>query len=497
MIYARSLIALAYILVRQQRRRRDLAREIARVKQRMAARRKMAIARLLLLIAAQESGPRRHVERCIGKWRGSTIGIYLHRGDAQTFYENFRMPKATFDVLDSLLAGSDFALGTAPAGQSATCKGKQRKWTFQAAHAKLDPPSTRFKLAVCLYAMGQGGRFKQIGDAAGVSKNTVRKWMVAFCEAVMQVVRPVYMPAQPFSTSEREAVQSQFASRRGIPSVTLACDGSHVPFFPRCGKKHKMEYRNYKGWTSILAVAFVDSYHRFFDLQVGSPGRAGDNTVLGKWGLVSKILADPDTWLGPNGVVLGDSGASDGDSVFLNPYHAAADADKCWFNFCHSSTRFFVEEAFGRWKNKWRFLLDPCRVNHKLTSQMIYTSAVLHNFCIAHSTPDAGRTERGTHVWTTHFATMDQRCPMCKRRNVGHCVHQGLYRAKPSVIAARKQPSQVREDLCSKLWEWVGNGASLMPHEGEEENEQLQQIRSVMQGRAQKVTDVYCMPVAA
>ena len=75
------------------------------------------------------------------------------------------------------------------------------------------------------------------------------------------------------------------------------------------------DYRNYKGWTSILAVAFTDSFYRFFEIDVGYPGRAGDNTVLKHSWLMQKFREDPDTWLGPGGLVLGDSGASDGDNV--------------------------------------------------------------------------------------------------------------------------------------------------------------------------------------
>ena len=86
-----------------------------------------------------------------------------------------------------------------------------------------------------------------------------------------------------------------------------------------------MEYRNFKGWPSILAVAFVDSYYRFFDIDVGYPGRAGDNTVLKQNWLMREIGQDPDRWLGPGGVILGDSGASDGDQFFLNPYHSPED----------------------------------------------------------------------------------------------------------------------------------------------------------------------------
>ena len=121
------------------------------------------------------------------------------------------------------------------------------------------------------------------------------------------------MPGQAFSSADRDAVQGQFASRRGVPNVTLACDGSHIAYKPCGGKKVKLQYRNYKGWTSILAVAFVDSYYRFFDLDVGYPGRAGDNTVLATNPLLASIQSDPDKWLGPNGEILGDCGASDGD----------------------------------------------------------------------------------------------------------------------------------------------------------------------------------------
>eukprot|EP00966_Prymnesium_polylepis_P322513 7378771-Prymnesium_polylepis.1 len=108
------------------------------------------------------------------------------------------------------------------------------------------------------------------------------------------------MPGTPWSDDDRKAVQGQFASRRGLAPVSLACDGTHIPFKPK-GKKLAMEYRNFKGWPSILAVAFVDSYYRFFDIDVGYPGRAGDNTVLKHNWLMREIAQDADRWLGPGG----------------------------------------------------------------------------------------------------------------------------------------------------------------------------------------------------
>ena len=176
---------------------------------------------------------------------------------------------------------------------------------FQKAHERLDMPDLSFKVAVCMYALGQGGPLKVLADVASIGESTLRRYLHLFVQAVISHIKPIYMPGQPFSSEDRAAVQGQFASRRGLPNVTLACDGSHVPFKPK-SKKVAMEYRNYKGWTSILTVeltvAFVDSFYRFFEVHVGYPGRAGDNTVLSRMRFMDDIKADPDRWLGPGGV---------------------------------------------------------------------------------------------------------------------------------------------------------------------------------------------------
>ena len=53
----------------------------------MAARRKQAIAMAAAVVAAGEAAtePRRNVRRALGKWRGSTVGVYLADGDQKTF----------------------------------------------------------------------------------------------------------------------------------------------------------------------------------------------------------------------------------------------------------------------------------------------------------------------------------------------------------------------------------------------------------------------------
>jgi hypothetical protein len=232
-----------------------------------------------------------------------------------------------------------------------------------------------------------------------------------------------------------------------------------------------MEYRNFKGWTSILAVAFVDSYYRFFDIDVGYPGRAGDNTVLAHNWLMSAIAKYPELWLGPNGVILGDSGASDGDAFFLNPYHSPTEPERLWFNFCHSSTRFFVEQAFGMWKSRFRFLMHQMPgVSHKLFTKLIYASAIMHNVLVVHAGETVTGTEMDERAWTKFFDSFkSHRCPTCVREKRVHCLHQAAYRnGFVQQKRYRCAPSELRDELCAQAW-------AVVCEQGEEHRREIAQ----------------------
>ena len=92
-----------------------------------------------------------------------------------------------------------------------------------------------------------------MGDAASIGKSsTLRKWLSEFASSVIKGLRTVYMPSKPFAPAEMQAIKDQFASRRGITEVALAVDGSHTPFHPTVAED-ALNYKNYKGWTSILS----------------------------------------------------------------------------------------------------------------------------------------------------------------------------------------------------------------------------------------------------
>jgi len=412
----------------------------------------------VLAMTQDLGGARRTIQRAAGKWRGSTLAGYLHLGDDKTYLANFRCSKHRFNDLVKRLKGS--CLDKAEERTEHRLRGRAAR--FQKANVVRDTPGLRFKIAACLYALGQGGPLKVLADVASLGASTLKKYLGLFAEAVTTRMKPLFMPGAPFTDSALEAVRGQFASRRGVKNVALACDGSHIPFHPK-NKRLAMDYRNYKGWCSILAVAFVDSYYRFFGVHVGYPGRAGDNTILARWKLMEDISGDPARWLGPSGVVLGDSGASDGDKVFLNPYHNPSDPDKLYFNFCHSSTRFFVEQVFGIWKSRFRFLMCPIAgANHSLTTKLIYASCILHNYLVVHA-EDKVEVDTSERSWTKFFATFKKMsCPECTAKGgVGHCPHQSAFRVGHATAAQiRKRPSDARDEECARLWAEVCGDAS-------------------------------------
>ena len=261
----------------------------------------------------------------------------------------------------------------------------------------------------------------------------------------------------------------------------MACDGSHVPF-----GTHHGDYRNYKGWYSILAVAFVNSYHLFVDADVGFPGKAGDNTVLNHSWLLSQIKADPTAWLGPDGVILADGGASDHDGVFMNPYPHPSTDEEYYFNFCHSSSRFFVEEVFGRWKNRFRFLLHTHDMKHKLFSQLVYTTMILHNICTMHKGNDIEFNVGSDEEWQAYFKKFKRdMCPACTRANMAHCVHTHHNRERAtSCTRVAGAPSEQRDKVKGMLWQSLCDGQFDLDGLSERENAQVERVRTEMSRRA-------------
>jgi hypothetical protein len=465
--------------VRARGRARKRALEMASIvsQSKAARRRKLAWLRSIaeMINANQESAEkkaprqRRVVLRAKDSWKGSTMFGYTmvpEENDDKTYLDNFRMNKDTFASVARDIEKSGARFVPRPG-----CVKKPR----------VTPP-VRFKLGTCLYVLALGCCVKAAADVASVGKTTVDLWLAQFQEVAMSHLKPKYMPGTPPSEAGLEHVRSEFAARRGVPNVALACDGSHVPF-----GTHHGDYRNYKGWYSILVLGFVNSFHLFVDGDVGYPGKAGDNTVLRHSWLLSQITADPDAWLGRDGVILGDSGASDHDGVFMNPYPNPKTPEEFYLNFCHSSTRFYVEEVFGRWKNRFRFLLHTHDMQHKIFCQLVYTTMILHNICTMHKGNDIKFDIGSDEEWQEYFKKFARdSCPSCTRANIAHCVHNTRNRERNTGHSISGTPSSQRDQLRDALWKSLCDGEFDLDNLSEREAAQVRRVHEEMDRRARE-----------
>ena len=169
---------------------------------------------------------------------------------------------------------------------------------------------------------------------------------------------------------------------------------------------------------------------------------------------MAAVNEDRTRWLGKGGIILADGGARDAGDILMNPYFNPKTAEQFWFNFCQSSSRFFVEETFGRWKNRWRFLLRPCDTKHELTSRMIYASMVLHNFLTRHKDAATFDEADDAKTWTDFYReNKAMLCPSCARRQPQpkHCVHVERNDKRASQRSWRK-PSEQRDHLRDRMW---------------------------------------------
>jgi hypothetical protein len=232
---------------------------------------------------------------------------------------------------------------------------------------------------------------------------------------------------------------------------------------------------------SILALAFVNSFHLFVDAEVGAAGRAGDNAVLKQSWLMDEIARNREAWLGKGGLVAADGGASDGGDLLLNPVPNATRVEDLWYNFCHSSTRFVVEETFGRWKNRARFLLYQLDCSHKTATLLIYSSMVLHNLFTVLKDDAVEMATGEDEEWAKFFRTYEpMACPSCVRANKLHCPHAARYKDKQKheSHSANASAFEQRDAIKTALWAELQSDDTV-----------FEDLRSMMEGRAVHASD--------
>jgi len=236
-----------------------------------------------------------------------------------------------------------------------------------------------FKVACALYHFGHGCTWWMTANVCGIGLSTAKGYVKQFAAAVIAHGKPLYMPGQP-SRDRLLRVKRKFEERRNLGDIAMTIDGTHVPWQPDTAR-FREDYHNYKGWHSVLCLMFVDSYYMFVDGEVGHPGRASDSSVADHSWMFYQLRHNREEWLGEGGLVIGDGGFGN-DGFLMAPFSNATTNREHLFNHCFSSTRFYVEQAFGWWKNRFRFLIRASQVTHREQCMMIYASMILHNVCV-------------------------------------------------------------------------------------------------------------------
>ncbi|XP_054737896.1 putative nuclease HARBI1 [Anastrepha obliqua] len=169
-------------------------------------------------------------------------------------------------------------------------------------------------------------------------------------------------------------------------NVAKGCvDGTHVKI-PK-PKEDPISYYNRKGFYSINVQAICDNKFRFLDVFIGYPGSCHDANVWNNSPIYNSVVGGQ-IQLAQNAIILGDS-AYPLSTFLLTPYrdngHLTREQKK--FNFCLSSTRVMIEQAFGILKNKFRILYSMDTASHKKISKIVFACTILHNFIINNGNP--------------------------------------------------------------------------------------------------------------
>ncbi|XP_065651247.1 putative nuclease HARBI1 [Hydra vulgaris] len=232
-----------------------------------------------------------------------------------------------------------------------------------------DTFSPERRVAMVLYYLKDKGSFRMVANTFGVSKATLSVSLRLVCCAINLELGPKLIKF-PNTNEEINFMTYKFESKFGIPLVLGCFDGTHIPIQQPQDNCH--DYFCYKMKYSLNCQAVGDEKGRFTDVEIRWPGSVHDariyanKLVPGYSPVLPFLLEDPAYPLLPN---------------LLKEYPHSESDKHALFNNMLRSARNQIECAFGRLKSRWRVLNRCIDVDLELTTPLVYTCFVLHNFC--------------------------------------------------------------------------------------------------------------------
>jgi hypothetical protein len=227
------------------------------------------------------------------------------------------------------------------------------------------------QLAVFLRRVGSKDEIFGICSRYGISEGTV----YLYCKRVMTAILSLKSELVKWPTGElRRMVHLGFNNIGGFNNVIGAIDGTHI-ILGTAPLKQPEIYWNRKKKYSIQCQGIVDHRGVFIDYEIGWPGSVHDAKVYRNsffYQNVSTLIKGWDYLLGDSAYPL--------STFLIKPFNNSENNLEAQFNVSHSLHRVVVENAFGRFKNRFSSLKE---LNvRKISTAVHFTECciILYNF---------------------------------------------------------------------------------------------------------------------
>ncbi|KAH7967949.1 uncharacterized protein LOC119381906 [Rhipicephalus sanguineus] len=240
-------------------------------------------------------------------------------------------------------------------------------------------------VAIGLYRLCCSAEERSIAELFPVGRSTVNEAYKELCEAVIETMETKWVN-MPTVSSMAEHIR-EFTAMLGFPQAVGALDGCHFPVSPP--KESATDYRNYKGWYSMILLALVDHPYRFRYVNVGSPGRCHysyvyqrsllENAVQGP--LFRRPLLTISGTAAPPLILCDQAFPLTANLIKPFSHRAQLSNEQRLFNYNLSKARRIVENAFGRLKARFRFIMKRMECDLDTSRLAIRACCVLNNVC--------------------------------------------------------------------------------------------------------------------
>lgn len=251
------------------------------------------------------------------------------------------------------------------------------------------------KLLLTLTYLKSGSTFSNLSFWWMCNRVTLGRITHEVCQAIIQYLE-VAADCRPGTTADWENIADEFWKLWQLPHCLGAVDGKHIGV-KKFGKHGSLLF-NYKGFNSIILLAFVDARYRIIHFNVGAPGSRSDGGVFEEDRFGRALLRGKmESWLPVAARLPGDKdniiGKTNyffvGDNAFrmhphlIKPYTTGDDffdSRTAFTNYRLSRARVVVENVFGQMSGKWNILNGGMTTKRELSILVVKACCHMHNF---------------------------------------------------------------------------------------------------------------------